>query len=312
MASRSCFCAFLVLFLVAFEPTCKVKATDIPPPLCRRVVGSSAELIEFAVNLEYLIAEFFLCISRGEGINIIAPDLVHGGPISIGCATANLDSATRAIFEEFGIQTVRILRTIFQTSSLIREIPMPQINISVETLRSLVYAALGVNNLTPPYNIYANKINLLTASTTFVSLAQQYLRGISPYIVGDEFQQLTSSVLSTVSGNFGVLRGELFRNENVTVVPYNFNLGTLVERGAQLVNRLAMCGDKDEGLTLQFEFGNATNIIPFTPNFTAQTRTAREVLRALYGTGDATRPGGLLPRGATGRIAEKIVTLKLN
>ncbi|OMO63792.1 hypothetical protein CCACVL1_22269 [Corchorus capsularis] len=311
MASRSCFCAFLVLFLVAFEPTCKVKATDIPPPLCRRVVGSSAELIEFAVNLEYLIAEFFLCISRGEGINIIAPDLVHGGPISIGCATANLDSVTRSIFEEFGIQTVRILRTIFQTSKLIKEIPMPQIDIRAVTLRRLVTGAFG-GSLNPPFNVYGNTTNILPSSTLIVSMARQYYIGISPYIVGDEFQSLASLISNTESAKFGALRTLLYLRENETVVPYNFTLGTLVARAALSVNRLGMCGVKNEGLTLQFEFGNATNIIPFNPNVTAASRTAREVLRILYGTGNATLPGGLFPRGVNGRIAEKIVNLKLN
>ncbi|OMO81902.1 hypothetical protein COLO4_23383 [Corchorus olitorius] len=313
MASRrSCLYAFLVLFILAFEPTCKlVKATDIPPPLCRRVEGSSPDLLQFGLNLLYMQAEFSLCASDGEGIDIIAPDLVNGGPPSIGCTRANLDDRTRAILAELGFRSVRIIRDMYQTSSLIKEIPMPQIDISEATLRGFVYAALGVRDLTPPYNIYASKINLLTAITLIVSLPRQYIQGISPYIVGDVFQQLASSILSSESASFGLLRGELFRNENETVVPYNFTLETLVESGAQLVNRLAMCGLKDEGLTLRFQFGNATNIIPFNPNVTAESRTAREVLRAVYGTGNATAPGGLLPRGANGRIAEKIVSLKL-
>ncbi|OMO81900.1 hypothetical protein COLO4_23381 [Corchorus olitorius] len=190
MASRSCLYAFLVLFLLAFEPTWKlVKATDIPPPLCRRVEGSSAELLEFALNMEYSIAEFFNCAATGEGIAIIAPDLVHGGPNSIGCARANLDDVTRAIFAEFGFQTVRIIRAILQASRLIKEIPMPQIDIRAVTLRRLVNGAFG-GNLNPPFNVYANTNNILPSSTLLVSMARHYYIGISPYIVGDEFEAL--------------------------------------------------------------------------------------------------------------------------
>ncbi|OMO63794.1 hypothetical protein CCACVL1_22271 [Corchorus capsularis] len=312
MASRSCLLyAFLVLFLLAFEPTSRVKATDIPPPSCRRVVGSSAELIQFGMNFLLSQAEFFNCAATGEGINVIAPDLVQGGPVSIGCTRANLNNVTRAIFAELGFLSVGLIRFILQASRLINPIPVPQIDISTVTLGGFANAAFGAN-LRPPFNIYANTINILPGSAAFLSLTRQYYIGISPYIVGDELQAVVSSIVSAQSAAFGVIRTLQYQNENVTMVSYNFNIATYVDRLAQLINRLAMCGDKDEGLKLQFQFGTTTNIIPFTPNVTAASRTALELLRVFYGTGNASLPGAIFPQGVNGRIAEKIVNLKLN
>ncbi|OMO57648.1 desiccation-related protein PCC13-62-like protein, partial [Corchorus capsularis] len=123
---------------------------------------------------------------------------------------------------------------------------------------------------------------------------------------------LASSILATASARFALLRTLTFLNRDVTVSPYDFDLATLVDRAAQLVNRLGMCGVKDEGLTDPSQFGNTTNIIPLDNNGRVSSRTAREVLRVLYGTGNATAPGGVYPRGANGKIADQNFRLRLN
>ncbi|OMO58387.1 hypothetical protein CCACVL1_25462, partial [Corchorus capsularis] len=59
---------------------------------------------------------------------------------------------------------------------------------STQTLGGYVNAATGAN-LTPPYNTYANSINILTPSVNALSLTLQYYAGILPSIVGNDFEQ---------------------------------------------------------------------------------------------------------------------------
>lgn len=48
---------------------------------------TDADILNFALNLEYLEAEFYACAVTGEGI---PANLRGGGPASIGCEKANL------------------------------------------------------------------------------------------------------------------------------------------------------------------------------------------------------------------------------
>ena len=58
---------------------------------------SDVDLLEFPLNLEYLEAEFFLFGSLGHGLDVVAPNLIEGGPPPIGVRLARLGSLVRNI-----------------------------------------------------------------------------------------------------------------------------------------------------------------------------------------------------------------------
>ncbi len=68
------------------------------------------ELIQVALNLEYLEAEFFLWSSVGKGLDKFAPYLAKGGPHPIGVQKANLPPLLADVFFQFGLQEVGHLR----------------------------------------------------------------------------------------------------------------------------------------------------------------------------------------------------------
>lgn len=85
---------------------CDPEYPDYKRPIYRRDV----ELLQFAENLEYLEADYFLFGAYGYGLDEFAPELVDGGPPPIGAQRANLDNQTRSIIGEFGLQEVGHLR----------------------------------------------------------------------------------------------------------------------------------------------------------------------------------------------------------
>ena len=81
-------------------------------PGCGPLVADDVDRIQFALNLEFLEAEFFLHGALGEGLDQVAPQLARGGPPPIGARKANLDDFERRIIEEFGYQEVGHLRLV--------------------------------------------------------------------------------------------------------------------------------------------------------------------------------------------------------
>uniref|UniRef100_M1DRQ0 Uncharacterized protein n=1 Tax=Solanum tuberosum TaxID=4113 RepID=M1DRQ0_SOLTU len=73
--------------------------------------------MQFAVNLEFLEAEYFLWASYGFGLDVVAPNLPMSGPPPIGARKANLDQLTNNIIMEFANQEVGYLRWHSQTPS---------------------------------------------------------------------------------------------------------------------------------------------------------------------------------------------------
>ena len=78
----------------------------------RNVTEVDKDLIEFALNLEYLEAEFFLWSALGFGLDEVAPQIVQGAPRPSGGQIATLDDFTRNISLQFGLQEVGHLRLV--------------------------------------------------------------------------------------------------------------------------------------------------------------------------------------------------------
>ncbi|OMO63776.1 hypothetical protein CCACVL1_22274 [Corchorus capsularis] len=306
MASRSCLYAYFMLLLVVFQSTRPIKGNifALPPPQCRRVLATSSDVLQFTLNLLYLEATLYLYGSTGRGIDAVAPGLVQG-PAPVGAMMANVDRTSRQLMEEIGLENVGIIRAILDTK-LVEPIQMPLVNLSLEALNDFVEQAFN-DDFIPPFNTYASAVNFLPVSAVLVtSLIRQYYVGILPHLLNHDLQVV----------KFGAVRQQLYMFANAIIPPYQLNVTTLVDRLGQLGNRLGMCGDKDEGLIVALQLGaenrTTTNVVPADVNSLAFSRTEREILRICYGTGNATIPGGLFPRGVNGKIGDLIRNLRLS
>ncbi|GMI69412.1 hypothetical protein like AT3G62730 [Hibiscus trionum] len=217
----------------------------------------------------------------------------------------------RTIIQELGLQSVGHLRAIVNTTLLNAPLARPQINMSVETFNTIVKQAFGFYQLIPAFSVYRNDESFLYAAGAVSSLLQQYLTGLIPQIIGFAEQQLVAGITVNEATGFGVLRGQLYALADERVSPFGFDTGTLVNRTANLTNQLGGCGVKDEGLVVPEELGaenrTTTNAVPADINSLAYARYEREILRIVFGTGNATKPGGLFPNGFNGTLYQQIV-----
>lgn len=106
--SKLTFSIVVLLASFVFTPISCTRVSTSPPK-----TYSDVDLIEFALNLEYLEAEFFLFGPLGQGLDEVAPELAEGGPPPIGAKLARLDPLVNDVIFQFGMQEVGHLRFFF-------------------------------------------------------------------------------------------------------------------------------------------------------------------------------------------------------
>lgn len=75
-----------VFFLIAFIFLIKLKLNHVNgAPNCGPIVANDTDRIQFALNLEFLEAEFFLNSALGHGLDSIDPILCTGRSTSNWC-----------------------------------------------------------------------------------------------------------------------------------------------------------------------------------------------------------------------------------
>lgn len=67
-------------------------------------------LLQLALNLEYLEAEFYLWSAYGAGLDAFQPGLTGGGPYSSGGRKAKLSAQTQAVAEMLALQEIGHIR----------------------------------------------------------------------------------------------------------------------------------------------------------------------------------------------------------
>ncbi|GMI69414.1 hypothetical protein HRI_000610700 [Hibiscus trionum] len=148
------------------------------------------------------------------------------------------------------------------------------------------------------------------AANIFTSIMVTFEGAMAPAVIGNAQQELLSGIERTNAAELGVIRGQILANVNATVPPYALTVGELVNMTAEAVNLRGRCGVKEEGLVVALQLGaeNRTrvNVVAGDANSLGYIRTPLEVLRILFGTANATVPGGVFPAGLPGNIYRQI------
>ncbi|RYR12627.1 hypothetical protein Ahy_B04g070079 isoform B [Arachis hypogaea] len=235
---------------------------------------SDADRIEFALNLEYLEAEFFLYGALGYGLDVVAPELAGGGPAPIGAQLAALSPLVRDLISQFAYQEVGHLRAIKKE---VKGFPRPVLDLRVGTFARIMAYVI-------PYV------------------------GLTGYVGTNPQLQNTTSKRS---GQDAVIRTWLYERLEVRVMPYRLTVAEFTNRISVLRDRLGNAGVKDEGLVVPMALGAegrvVGNVLAANNASLSYDRTPEEILRIVYGTGDAHIPGGFFPNGASGAIAKSFL-----
>ncbi|WP_108252854.1 ferritin-like domain-containing protein [Planctomonas deserti] len=248
---------------------------------------SDASILNFALNLEYLEAEFYLRAVTGYGLS---SDLVSGtgkaGGVSGGRKVAFQTTAIRKYAEEIAADEkahVAFLRAALGSAAVAR----PAIDIDA----SFTSAAVAAGLIKPGerFDPYANERNFLLGAFVFEDVGVTAYKGAAPFITNKTYLEAAAGILAVEAYHAATVRSSLYA------------MGLTQPAHAISIARDSLDGpmDLDQGLTR--DGGNA-NIVPTDRNGIAFSRSPGQVLNIVYLNPDAVKSGGFFPAGVNGEL----------
>lgn len=219
--------------------------------------SSEIDVLNFALNLEYLEAEFYQRAFTGNGLS--GADSGGTGTVTGGRRVNFSTPAVANYAEEIAadeLAHVRFLRSALGTQAVSR----PNIDFT-----NAFNAAADAAGIGPTFDPFADETSFLLAAFIFEDV------GVTPYSGGAPALRRNSTYLAAAAG---ILAVEAYHAGLVRTVLYQ--QGPSVHSTVQKISdlRASVGGGKDQGIVLN---GDA-NIVPADENAIAFARTTKEVL----------------------------------
>lgn len=252
---------------------------------------SDASILNFALNLEYLEAEFYLRSTTGIGL----PDsLTTGtgtrGNVTGGRAVQFKTAAIRKFAQEIASdekQHVAFLRSALGSAAVSR----PAISLDASFTAAAVAAGLIAKGQT--FDPYANELNFLFAAFIFEDVGVTAYKGAAPFIANKTYLSAAAGILAVEAYHAGIIRTTLYAEGIETPTVY-----ASVQKISDARDSLDGRSDDDQGI------GTAavSNLVPTDANSIAFGRTPDQVLNVVYLNSEQVRSGGFFPAGVNGPI----------
>jgi hypothetical protein len=247
---------------------------------------TDADILNFALNLEYLEAEFYQRAAFGKGL---PPDLVTGtgnpGMVTGGTKVPFATPIFREYAEEIAndeLAHVKFLRTGLGSARVAR----PEINLNVSFTRAARAAGLVGANQT--FNAFANENNFLLAAFIFEDVGVTAYKGAARLISNKDFLEAAAGLLAVEAYHAAEIRTLLLTR------------GLVVE--AKKISDLRDSVDGGSGLDQGIKLGGKANIVPTDKDGLAHSRSAAQVLKIVYLGGGAGSGNGFFPKKLNGEI----------
>lgn len=272
-------------------------APPAPPPPPPPPTGvTDADIFNFALNLEYLEAQFYSFAATGNGL----PAALLGGTGTQGAVTGGrqvpfTDPLVRAYANE--IARDEILHVIFLRNTLgAAAVAQPAIDVGTSPSGAFSSAAraAGLIGAGASFDAYANDENFLLAAFIFEDVGVTAYKGASPLITSKVFLEAAAGILAAEAYHAGLIRTVLYGKGIQTPALRD---GTEAISNAR--DSLDGPSDIDQGVR---PIGDQSNVVPTDGNGLAFSRSAGQVLNIAFLTKMATDRGGFFPAGVNGNI----------
>ncbi len=257
---------------------------------------SDADILNFALNLEYLEAQFYYFAALGQGL---PNDLLGGTGTRGNVRGGRKANLTDPVVQQYAAEIaadelahVQFIRTALGSAA----VAMPEIDISATPTGSFSTAARAAGLIGPgqSFDPYASDENFLLGAFIFEDVGVTAYKGASPLITNKTFLEAAAGILAVEAYHAALVRTTLFRKGIQTPA-----LVQATEAISNARDSLDGASDKDQGIAPR---DNASNIAPLDGDGLAFSRSPAEVLNIVYLTGMATTQGGFFPAGVNGAI----------
>jgi hypothetical protein len=246
-------------------------------------VPKDEDIFTFALNLEYMEAEFYLRATTGKGID--DADVGSDAGRVVGGHQAHFDKQEiREFVEELAeneLAHVRFYRKTLGRNAISR----PAIDFDAG-----FKAAAQAAGLPADFDPFADDMSVLLGGMLFEDVGVTAYAGAAPLLKNKEFVEAAAAILAVEAYHMGMARSQLY---------------LMGEKAWNAANGISEARDKvdghgkDQGIRMN---GKA-NVVPNTPEGMAFRRTPQEVLHIVYLTDKSgVSKGGFYPNGMNGAL----------
>lgn len=245
---------------------------------------TDADILNFALNLEYLEAEYYLMATTGTGLGAAdingvgtTGNVVGGSPVPFKSQAIAQYANSIAIDEQ---AHVRFLRTALGSAAVAR----PGIDL-YNSFNALATVA-GLIQPGQTFNPFADDLSFLLGSYVFEDVGVTAYNGAAPLIQSKAYLGAAASILAV----------EAYHASTVRTLLFQMNQGPATAKISAV--RAAASGAKDDQGVV---WNGLPNITPTDVNALAFSRTTTQVLNIVY-LGGASGNYGFFPQGLNGAI----------
>ncbi len=247
---------------------------------------SDSAILNFALNLEYLEAEFYSYAAFGHGLDhsLTTGKGNHGGVTGgrkVHFSSRDIRNyATEIAHDE--VSHVMFLRHTLGAAKVSR----PSINIK----QSFTAAARAAGLIGPhqAFDPYANENNFLLGAFIFEDVGVTAYKGAAPLINNKTYLDAAAGILAVEAYHAGIIRTSL----------YGKDLFAAARAISDARDSLDGKRDVDRGIGMP----DRSNLVPADKHSIAFSRPAARVLNVVYLTPKKATKGGFFPHGVNGPI----------
>jgi len=248
--------------------------------------ATDAAVLNFALNLEYLEAEFYL---RAIGRSLDDDEIDGLGKLG-GVTGGHEVEFESKLAKQYALEIANDERThVNFLRSALGDAKVARPEISLDDAFTAAARAAGLVGPDGEFDAFADENSFLLGAFVFEDVGVTAYKGASPLITNKTFLEAAAGILAVEAYHAGLIRTVLLAK------------GLADPAGAISDARDSLDGPDDLDQGIVDEDGNS-NIVPADENAVAFSRSAGQVLNIVYLNPESVTSGGFFPNGVNGSI----------
>ena len=265
-------------------------------PVFGQTAPTDGDVLNFALNLEYLEAQFYAFAVNGTGL--AASDQTGTGTqgaVTGGRQVNFTDPVVAQYAREIAadeVAHVKFLRRELGPSAVAQ--PAIDIGSTPTGAFSSAARAAGLIGAGQSFDPYASDENFLLAAFIFEDVGVTAYKGAAPLVTNKTYLEAAAGILAVEAYHAAIIRTTLYGKGIDTP-----SLRTSADKISDARDSLDGSSDLDQGIS---PIGDVSNIVPLDANGIAYSRSTAQVLKIAYLNPGSVSAGGFFPAGVNGTI----------